>query len=152
MGLSIRAYARHRGVSDAAVRKAIAAGRITPEADGTVDPERATPSGRATPKRRAVARGRSPCAWPSRPTPHLRATVRARCQRVARRCCKRNSKQRIDPLIEKSAALAELIAPARSRDSGNTILAKEFRKRPPTTPSSRRRALVRKRPPTTPCR
>ncbi len=41
MGLSIRAYARHRGVSDAAVRKAIAAGRITPEADGTVDPDRA---------------------------------------------------------------------------------------------------------------
>ncbi|WP_404993616.1 elements of external origin [Cupriavidus pauculus] len=41
MGLSIRAYARHRGVSDAAVRKAIAAGRVTPEADGTLDPERA---------------------------------------------------------------------------------------------------------------
>lgn len=41
MGLSIRAYARHRGVSDAAVRKAISAGRITPEADGTVDPDRA---------------------------------------------------------------------------------------------------------------
>jgi phage terminase large subunit GpA-like protein len=40
---------------------------------------------------------------------------------------KRNSKQRIDPLIEESAALSELIAPARSRDSGNTILAKEFR-------------------------
>ena len=40
---------------------------------------------------------------------------------------KRNSKQRIDPLIEESTALAELIAPARSRDSGNTILAKEFR-------------------------
>lgn len=40
MGISIRAYARHRGVSDAAVRKAIAAGRITPEADGTVDAER----------------------------------------------------------------------------------------------------------------
>ena len=41
MGISIRAYARHRGVSDAAVRKAIAAGRITPEADGTLDPQRA---------------------------------------------------------------------------------------------------------------
>ncbi|CAH0443912.1 elements of external origin [Ralstonia pseudosolanacearum] len=41
MGISIRAYARHRGVSDAAVRKAIAAGRITPEADGTVDADRA---------------------------------------------------------------------------------------------------------------
>ncbi len=40
---------------------------------------------------------------------------------------KRNSKQRIDPLIEESPALAERIAPARSRDSGNTILAKEFR-------------------------
>lgn len=40
MGLSIRAYARHRGVSDAAVRKAIAAGRITPEADGTLDADR----------------------------------------------------------------------------------------------------------------
>ena len=40
---------------------------------------------------------------------------------------KRNSKQRIDPLIEESAALSELISPARSRDSGNTILAKEFR-------------------------
>ena len=41
MGLSIRAYARHRGVSDAAVRKAIAAGRITSEADGTLDAARA---------------------------------------------------------------------------------------------------------------
>lgn len=41
MGVSIRAYARHRGVSDAAVRKAIATGRITPEDDGTVDPSRA---------------------------------------------------------------------------------------------------------------
>ncbi|HRH76751.1 MAG TPA: phage terminase large subunit family protein, partial [Cellvibrionaceae bacterium] len=40
---------------------------------------------------------------------------------------KRNSKQRIDPLIEESSVLAELIAPARARDSGNTILAKEFR-------------------------
>jgi hypothetical protein len=40
---------------------------------------------------------------------------------------KRNSKQRIDPLIEESAALSALIAPARSRDSGNTILTKEFR-------------------------
>ena len=41
MGLSIRAYARHRGVSDASVRKAIKTGRITPEPDGTVDPAKA---------------------------------------------------------------------------------------------------------------
>ena len=40
---------------------------------------------------------------------------------------KRNSKQRIDPLIEESPVLKDLIAPARSRDAGNTILAKEFR-------------------------
>jgi hypothetical protein len=37
MGISIRAYARARGVSDTAVRKAIKAGRITAEADGTID-------------------------------------------------------------------------------------------------------------------
>jgi hypothetical protein len=41
MGISIRAYARQRGVSDAAVRKAIKTGRITPEPDGTIDPVRA---------------------------------------------------------------------------------------------------------------
>lgn len=41
MGLSIRAYARHRGVSHVAVKKAIDTGRITPLADGTLDPEKA---------------------------------------------------------------------------------------------------------------
>jgi len=41
MGISIRAYGRHRGVSEAAVRKAIRAGRITPEPDGTIDPAQA---------------------------------------------------------------------------------------------------------------
>lgn len=41
MGLSIRAYARHRGVSHVAVMKAIESGRISQEADGTVNPEQA---------------------------------------------------------------------------------------------------------------
>ena len=41
MGLSIRAYARHRGVTDTAVHKAIQSGRIRPEPDGTIDPNRA---------------------------------------------------------------------------------------------------------------
>jgi hypothetical protein len=41
MGLSIRAYARHRGVTDTAVHKAIRAGRITPEADGSIDAAKA---------------------------------------------------------------------------------------------------------------
>ena len=40
MGISIRAYARHRGVTDTAVHKAIRSGRITPEPDGTIDSER----------------------------------------------------------------------------------------------------------------
>jgi hypothetical protein len=41
MGISIRAYARHRGVSDTAVHKAIREGRITREADGSIDAARA---------------------------------------------------------------------------------------------------------------
>lgn len=41
MGLSRRKYATHRGVSEKAVRKAIATGRITVEADGTIDPAKA---------------------------------------------------------------------------------------------------------------
>ena len=37
------------------------------------------------------------------------------------------SKQRIAPMLDESPALRELISPARSRDSGNTLLSKEFR-------------------------
>jgi len=39
--LSLRAYARHRGVSLAAVQKAIRSGRITPNAEGLIDSDRA---------------------------------------------------------------------------------------------------------------
>ena len=39
---------------------------------------------------------------------------------------KRFSQQRIDPLIEESPSLREKAPPARSRDSGNTVLSKEF--------------------------
>ena len=41
MGLSIRAYARHRGVTDTAVHKAIRSGRINALADGTINPDQA---------------------------------------------------------------------------------------------------------------
>lgn len=41
MGVSRREYARLRGVSESAVRKAISTGRISVEADGTIDPARA---------------------------------------------------------------------------------------------------------------
>ena len=40
-GLSISAYARHRGVSHVAVHKALKAGRIQKEPDGTIDPVKA---------------------------------------------------------------------------------------------------------------
>jgi len=39
--LSLRAYAKHRGVSHAAVQKAIRSGRIATNADGLIDSERA---------------------------------------------------------------------------------------------------------------
>jgi phage terminase large subunit GpA-like protein len=39
---------------------------------------------------------------------------------------KRNSKQRIDALIEESEVLRKLVSDPRSRDSGNTVLSKEF--------------------------
>ena len=56
MGLSIRAYARHRGVSHVAVKKAIDTGRITPLPDGTIDPVVADAQWAAntTPNRRSV--------------------------------------------------------------------------------------------------
>ena len=39
---------------------------------------------------------------------------------------KRNSKQRIEPLLQETPALRERVKPARERDSGNTTLSKEF--------------------------
>jgi hypothetical protein len=44
MGLSIRAYARHRGVSHVAVLRAIKQGRVALESDGTIEPQKADAS------------------------------------------------------------------------------------------------------------
>lgn len=62
MGLSVRAYAKARGVSHVAVLKAAKAGRITLEPDGTVDPakadaawERSTDPGKAKSKAKPKA-------------------------------------------------------------------------------------------------
>ena len=66
-GLSIRAYARHRGVSHVAVKKAIDTGRITALPDGTIDPETADaqwaqntlqPRGAAAPAKVSPAKAR----------------------------------------------------------------------------------------------
>lgn len=40
---------------------------------------------------------------------------------------KRLNRQRLEPLLRETPVLSELIAPARSRDSGNTMFLKEFR-------------------------
>ena len=39
---------------------------------------------------------------------------------------KRLSQQRVEPLIDESPALRELVAPSRTRDSGNTVMSKRF--------------------------
>ena len=70
MGLSIRAYARHRGVSHVAVKKAIDTGRITPEADGTIEPNRADlewAQNTVAARKTAAAKTASPAAEPIRP-------------------------------------------------------------------------------------
>ena len=41
MGLSLRAYAKHRGVTEGAVRRAVKDGRIKTGPDGTINPARA---------------------------------------------------------------------------------------------------------------
>jgi hypothetical protein len=65
MGLSIRAYARHRGISHVSVLKAARAGRIPQEPDGTIDPAKADAAWDAhtDPARKAPA-----------PTPPVKAT------------------------------------------------------------------------------
>lgn len=73
MGLSIRAYARHRGVSHVAVKKAIDTGRITPLPDGTIDPVVADAQWAAntTPTRRSMADAAS-----DKPTSQVSASPR----------------------------------------------------------------------------
>ncbi|MFQ5984966.1 MAG: elements of external origin [Alphaproteobacteria bacterium] len=69
MGVSIRAYARRRGVDESTVRKALKTGRIATEPDGTIDPARADAAWKAN---TSVAKRRNP---PSR-SPLRRAKER----------------------------------------------------------------------------
>ena len=55
-----------------------------------------------------------------------RNQVAAMGQQPTVELAKRFSRQRIDPLLEETPALRERVAPARARDSGNTMLSKEF--------------------------
>ncbi len=88
MGLSIRAYARHRGVSHVAVKKAIDTGRITQLPDGTIDPVVADAQWAAntTPTRRSVAdlpsdKPSPQVSAPSREMPQASAATPTRTQR-----------------------------------------------------------------------
>jgi hypothetical protein len=67
MGLSIRAYARRRGVSHVAVLRATKAGRIPLEADGTIDPVKAD----AAWERSSDPARRKPAAGRMRPVPEV---------------------------------------------------------------------------------
>ncbi|HYD30137.1 MAG TPA: phage terminase large subunit family protein [Azospirillaceae bacterium] len=76
MGLSICAYARHRGVSHVAVQKAIKAGRIATEPDGTIDPDKADAAwvSRSDPSQR---RGKAAAPDPAPPVEPLRPVAEA---------------------------------------------------------------------------
>lgn len=128
MGMSIRAYAQHRGVSHEAVRKAIAAGRIHKEADGSIDPAKAdaqwqqhtrpappfTPKGVATP----VATSR-PSTAPPTPSAGDEARgvdyhkARAVRETYAARLAKLEFEERSDKLVSKDEVDAKVFTLAR---------------------------------------
>ena len=71
-GLSIRAYARHRGISHTAVRKALASGRITADDDGTIDPVLAdeawaTSTNLSKPRNSVIGTPKAPRSLPAAP-------------------------------------------------------------------------------------
>ncbi len=84
MSMSLRAYARHRGVALSAVQKAIASGRIHPEPDGSIDPikadaqwDRHTRTAQPTTPRVTTARP-PPVSQPAAPPPMPPASDDAR--------------------------------------------------------------------------
>jgi hypothetical protein len=81
MGLSIRAYARHRGVSHVSVLRAAKAGRIPQEPDGTIDPAKADAAwdAQTDPARKAPA----PVLEKTAPIPPVQAAPSSPPQREA---------------------------------------------------------------------
>lgn len=88
MGMSLRAYARHRGVSHQAVSKAIQTGRITPLPDGTIDAEKADEewAARTDPAlqrgRSSVAAGNASARATREAAPEMKAVPRAALEAV----------------------------------------------------------------------
>ena len=109
MGLSIRAYARHRGVSHVAVKKAIDTGRIGPLPDGTIDPAAADAQWAAntTPKGRSVA-ATEPVVDRSQKSPPARAIAQSTAS--------------TDTQPQREAAEYPTLSPAQALSSGGTSL------------------------------
>lgn len=79
MGLSIRAYARQRGVSHVAVLRAIKQGRVLQEPDGTIDPAKADASWeRSTDPARAKSKAKLKSDAAKQGGFHLTSTARER--------------------------------------------------------------------------
>ena len=113
MGLSIRAYARHRGVSHVAVKKAIDTGRIRQEADGTIDPARADSDweqNTAAP-RKSVAKPKPTIAAPA---------PRQKASSSPTEPAKQTRAQPVEPVPQARGPAAEVAAPSLS--AGGTSL------------------------------
>ena len=127
MGVSLREYARRRGVSHVAVMKAIKAGRLTPEPDGTLDPAKADAQwdARTDPARapEGVAEERPPTEPPHEeraptiePAPQGAATfTQARtAHEIAKAQRARIQVQRLrEEVVDRAQALAEVFRLAR---------------------------------------
>lgn len=128
MGLSIRAYARHRGVSHVAVKKAIDTGRITPLPDGTIDPDTADAQwARNTLSRKAEAArpadpapARQPPDAPEASAPPLQSGGASLLQaRTANEVLKAKLKQialaeKKEELVDRAKAIAQVFKLARA--------------------------------------
>ena len=108
MGLSIRAYAQHRGVSHTAVAKAIKAGRIPQEPDGSVDPAKAD----AAWDRNTIARGDADSGDARSGVPNLQ-TSRAIREAYAARLAKLDFEERTGKLISADQVKVETFNLAR---------------------------------------
>lgn len=128
MGISIRAYGRHRGVSDTAVHKAIKSGRITALPDGTIDAARAdadwdastdpAQSSLGTRGRPARARAATPTSMDDRaggaPTSNSYAQARTANEVLKAQHHKLRIAQLRGELIDRQQAVGQIFALARA--------------------------------------
>jgi hypothetical protein len=117
--LSVRAYARRRGVSHVAVLKAIQAGRIPQEPDGTIDPAKADAAWEAQgdPAKRSGAASPPPTPPPQEapPPPSGMSFVQARtAHEIAKAQRARIQVQRLkSEMVERAGAMSLVFKLAR---------------------------------------